>query len=220
MDVLADEPDMVVCDLSGMAGAAASADMLSPAIAYLADWPGPLVLVAAPDDDVRTALTVATDAAPRMLVRADPEDLDAAMADEDALPPVRRARLQLPPQPTAPRDARDFVSRTLAEWSLPSLTAAASLVVSELATNSLLHAVTVLDVTLSRVDGRVRVAVRDRGGGVPAAVAEAAGEHTLDGRGLQLVQAVSRSWGVIPAASRGKTVWAVLDSRDELAASG
>ncbi|HEX2176463.1 MAG TPA: ATP-binding protein [Nocardioidaceae bacterium] len=219
MDVLADEPRVVLCDLTGMAAAgAAVADMFAPAVSYLADWPGTVVVVTAPDAAVRSALESAALRAERLFVQAGSE-IGPAEA-HDRLPRLRRSTLQLSPQATAPRQARDFVVRTLDDWGMASLSSAACLVVSELVTNSILHAVTVMDLRLSMAEGRVRVAVRDRGGGRPSARPGEATQHTLDGRGLQLVQAFARSWGVIPAPARGKTVWAVLDGADALATSG
>lgn len=218
MDVLADEPRVVLCDLTGMAAAgAAVADMFGPAISYLADWPGTVVVVTVPNAGVRAELESAALRAERLCIQAGHEI--GLVEAEGLLPRLRRSTLQLSPQATAPRQARDFVVRTLHGWELARLTSAACLVVSELVTNSILHAVTVMDLRLSMVEGRVRVAVRDRGGGRPSARPGETTEQTLDGRGLQLVQAFAQSWGVIPAQARGKTVWAVLDSADTLATS-
>jgi anti-sigma regulatory factor (Ser/Thr protein kinase) len=125
---------------------------------------------------------------------------------------VRRVTEQLAPLPTAARDARRFVARTLLDWELPRLVAPATLVVSELVTNSVVHAVTVVDLTLTQVGRLLRVAVRDHGGGRPAARSQEVSESPLSGRGLLIVQALTRSWGVFPARHSGKTVWAVLDA--------
>src|SRR5680860_1179421 len=52
----------------------------------------------------------------------------------DPAPAVERLRLA--PHPTAPRASRDFVTRTLLDWGLGRAISSASLVVSELVTNS------------------------------------------------------------------------------------
>lgn len=214
MDILADEPRVVLCDLAGMAAAGpAIAEMFAPAIPYLADWPGTVVVVSAPDPVVRQSLAGAAAATDRLFVNAS-RDIGVTEA-VGLLPPLQRRDLQLSPRPTAPGEARSFVTRTLAEWRLQPLGPSAMLVVSELVTNSIVHAVTVLDLRLSRAEDRVRIAVRDRGGGRPSARGGEQTEQTLNGRGLQLVQGLTSSWGVIPAQSRGKTVWAVLDADAE-----
>lgn len=49
----------------------------------------------------------------------------------------------------------------------------------------------------------------DGGAGVPKQMTP--GEHEVSGRGLLLVEALSRRWGYHPAAPGGKTVWVELD---------
>jgi len=82
------------------------------------------------------------------------------------------------------------------------------LMLSELATNAVRHAVTSYDVSV-RFAGdpwRVRVEVSDGGGGYPTRhepVADAA-----HGRGLHIVGTLSDAWGVeLRRDSAGKTVW-------------
>lgn len=74
----------------------------------------------------------------------------------------RRARLELAPVPTAPGDARRFVSHTCQEWELGALAADVALPVSELVTNVVLHARTPLSVHLDVVQESLEVAVRDQ----------------------------------------------------------
>jgi CheY-like chemotaxis protein/anti-sigma regulatory factor (Ser/Thr protein kinase) len=103
--------------------------------------------------------------------------------------------------------ARDFVRRCLADWGAGHLVDEASLVVTELAANAVLHAGTPYEVRVSRSDGAVRIEVADSDAGTPepqpfSAVAE-------DGRGIVIVSALSASWG-IDALPRGKITWAEL----------
>jgi hypothetical protein len=210
MDVLADEPQVVLCDLTGMAAAGpAILAMLDPAVEHVASWPGTLVVVAAPDRSMRAGLEESTRGSDRVLVTESPDLEDGRVLR--LLPPLQRARLPLAPQPTAPGTARAFVTQTLQDWDLEHVVEGARLVASELVTNSILHAATVLDFRVSRVLGCVRISVRDHGGGRPSP-RPGEEEQPLGGRGLQLVQACARAWGVIPAQARGKTVWAVLDA--------
>ena len=107
--------------------------------------------------------------------------------------------------------ARAFVSLHLTDHQLMYLVDPVRLVVSELATNALLHGQTSFVVTLSRADDTVRVMVSDdsawlaRSGGAPEDALQAGG------RGLRIVQVLSRDWGVI-AGEDSKTVWATFDT--------
>jgi hypothetical protein len=208
MDVLADEPRVVVCDLAGSARVAGEANVFAPVSEYVAQWPGTVVVVCAADPSARATMRHAAPAE-RVLVH---ESREAGLSRaSDMVPDVHRARTHLAPVPTASREARVFATRTLLDWQMPQVIRPVSLVVSELVTNSVVHAQTVLDLTLSRVGTRIRVAVRDHGGGAPRTHADEAPEVTLSGRGLLLVQAFTRCWGVFPGRAEGKTVWAVVD---------
>ncbi|HEX2177598.1 MAG TPA: ATP-binding protein [Nocardioidaceae bacterium] len=208
MDVLADEPSIVLCDLQGMAAGASVSEVFAPVGPYLAHWPGTVVVVHVDDPRMRDGL-FAAEGSDRLLVDESVESgLDHAL---ERVPPVQHAAVQLSPLLTASRDARRFVTRTLLDWQLPRLVAPASLVVSELVTNSIVHAVTVIELTLSVADDKLRIAVHDHGGGSPRAPGGEAAEHLLGGRGLMVVQAFTCCWGVFPSRGRGKTVWAVTD---------
>src|SRR3974390_2563378 len=80
------------------------------------------------------------------------------------------------------------------------------LMVSELTTNPIVHAVTGFEVSVARTDSSLRVEVTDLGGGKPELRTPSAAEPR--GRGLQIVKALSDRWGVIEmTGKRGKTVW-------------
>jgi hypothetical protein len=116
---------------------------------------------------------------------------------------------RLAPHPTAPRAARDLVSRTLLEWRLSPHIPDAHLVVSELVTNAMIHAGTDIDLTLSEHRRSVRIAVRDHNHDLPVEQHGRSDEH---GRGLAIVAELSTAWGVLPHADGGKVVWAVFDA--------
>jgi hypothetical protein len=84
------------------------------------------------------------------------------------------------------------------------------LMVSELATNAVVHAVSGFDVLIDRSSAQVRVSVTDEGRGVPML-------HTPEidephGRGLRVVQALSHRWGTIEqTGGLGKSVWFTID---------
>jgi anti-sigma regulatory factor (Ser/Thr protein kinase) len=114
--------------------------------------------------------------------------------------------LELAPVPASVGEARRFTIETLSGWRRDDIAITAALLVTELVTNAILHARTVVYLRLERQEHAVRVEVRD---GSPAR--PALRHHSLDsttGRGLALVARLARTWGVDVAASgAGKTVW-------------
>jgi hypothetical protein len=136
-----------------------------------------------------------------------------------SLPPALSAILQaarpagvtrrLAPHPTAPRAARDLVSRALVDWRLSQQIPDTCLVISELVTNAMIHAGTDIDVTLAEHRRSVRVAVRDHSHVLPV---ERHGRSDEHGRGLGIVAELASAWGVLPHCDGGKVVWAVFDA--------
>jgi anti-sigma regulatory factor (Ser/Thr protein kinase) len=215
IDHLAAGVRVVGCDLSGLAGPApAVAAHLRQVDDYLARWPGSALVLYRPGPAERTRIT-ALGLGSRVLV---PESLEAGVAAAQALlPVVRLTTIRLPPVPASAGQARAFIALTLQNWELPQLIEPASVVVSELATNVIMHAVTVFDVAVSQAEHRVRIAVRDRGGGRPVHAAERPATLPVDaGLGLRLVDAYAGDWGVFPARSAGKSVWVILDAAPSL----
>lgn len=79
-----------------------------------------------------------------------------------------------------------------------------ALLVSEVATNALVHGSGDVEVSVRRRDGLLRVEVAD--GSTDAPVPRAADAEAEGGRGLALVDALSSGWGTELTPS-GKTVW-------------
>jgi len=201
---------IAVCDLTGMAASREMDGMFAPVASYLAAWPGTLVVVCVPEASEHSRM-VPAGIADRLLVH---RSIESGLREARALTPVmEQTQTLLPPFPAAVSGARDLVSSALRGWQLTGLAWPASLVTSELVANAMKHSATVLNLTVSHVDTRLRIAVHDHGGGEPAiptrSEREAAAEQ--NGRGLQLIEAESRAWGVFPGRGRGKTVWALLD---------
>ncbi len=210
VDVLADQPRVVVCDLRGLGlSSQTMTEVFAPVAPYLTDWPGTLVVACVPEPHAHADMLPAA-IADRLLVHARCED-GVAQAHR-LLSPLQHTMTYLPPRPTAVATARTFTIATLQDWRLPLLAGPASLVVSELVTDSVLHAKTVVGLSLSRCQDRIRLAVHDHGGGRPALPTGDPAEETLEGRGLLLVQAMTRGWGVFSRRRHGKTVWAVMDA--------
>jgi anti-sigma regulatory factor (Ser/Thr protein kinase) len=203
---------IVVCDLTGMAVSPREmTPVFAPVTHYLAAWPGTIVVACVPDG-AQHSRTVPAAIADRLLVH---RSIESGLRQARALiPRMEQTHTHLAPVPSAVGGARDFVHRALDDWQLPELAWPARLVASELVTNALQHSATVLNLTLSHVHARLRIAVHDHGGGVPAipdrSEREAAAEQ--DGRGLQLIDAATLAWGVFPTRGSGKTVWALLDA--------
>lgn len=103
--------------------------------------------------------------------------------------------------------ARAFVKRTLAEWDATAFEWAAVTLVSELATNAVLHARTSFTVVLRLTDDLLRISVSDESVRLPQQ--RNYGTDATTGRGLHLLHDLSSSDGVEVTAG-GKTVWCEL----------
>ena len=82
----------------------------------------------------------------------------------------------------------------------------AAVVVSELLTNAIRHGRAPVTIWAGSVDGALSVWVSDA-----APFRNGGDEHS---RGLQLIAALARSWGVCPLPDGGKAVWADVFSYD------
>jgi anti-sigma regulatory factor (Ser/Thr protein kinase) len=117
---------------------------------------------------------------------------------------LRRASIDLPSQPLSARAARRFVEEQLNAWGRQDVADAAALLTNELVTNSIVHAGTDIVVEATRDPDSVRVEVSDFDRGAVTRRRGALDDES--GRGLELVEAIARSWGV-DRRPEGKTVW-------------
>lgn len=109
------------------------------------------------------------------------------------------------PAPESVSKARRFVVNALAD-APPPMQQAAAVVVSELATNCVVHARTTFQVSLSRTGQDVRLEVTDTGDGTVGLRRPTVTETS--GRGLQMVDQLAVDWGVSYSPDRAaKTVW-------------
>ena len=115
-------------------------------------------------------------------------------------------------EPVSASKARDFICQHLVAHDLLYLVEDIRLVASELATNAMLHARTPFIVTLSEMDGVVRLAVRDGSASVP--VTHPAAGDGRGGRGMMLVELLSHECGVSDDGSGSKSVWASFATRN------
>ncbi|WP_165865546.1 ATP-binding protein [Vallicoccus soli] len=120
------------------------------------------------------------------------------------------ARARFPAASASVPAARRLVRGHLGAGTVPDdVVADAEVCVSELVTNAVLHARTELEVLVALASGAVRLEVLDRSARVPRQVVHSDGAVT--GRGLEMVQALCRAWGVDPRPGVGKVVWCELD---------
>jgi anti-sigma regulatory factor (Ser/Thr protein kinase) len=119
------------------------------------------------------------------------------------------AEILLPGTPRAAAQARRFVADTLIAWGFPAAVEDARLIVSELATNVVVHTGSPrLRLSCAHLDTVVRIAVHDCSRELPVRVAAVSTDDER-GRGMRLVDELTRQkWGVHLETSGGKTVWA------------
>jgi anti-sigma regulatory factor (Ser/Thr protein kinase) len=116
-----------------------------------------------------------------------------------------------PSQPRHVADAREFVSLRLRAHGLKGHVDVVRLVVSELATNAVVHAAGPFTVSLERQHGSLALRVTDASL-QPLRGPTLSTSQSPGGRGLHIVASLSSSWGVNPER-HGKTVWATFDLR-------
>ncbi|MFI9723153.1 ATP-binding protein [Streptomyces sp. NPDC052396] len=128
----------------------------------------------------------------------------------------QEASVTLPSAPTSVATARRYVAQVLADWGLPHGAEAAHairLIVSELATNAVLHTrgqspTFTVDLRLER-DEHLRIGVTDDHARYPRRLPAAVQQD--NGRGLVIVRCLTAerggSFAVTPTAGGGKTVW-------------
>ena len=114
-------------------------------------------------------------------------------------------RTDLPGEARSAGLAREFVCGRLVEHGFPGLVDDLRVVVSELATNAIVHARTPFSVTLQSGDGSVLLQVRD--GSALAVVLPSMSLLGTSGRGLAIVDRLGDGWGATPHSDGGKSVW-------------
>lgn len=120
-----------------------------------------------------------------------------------------RARLvvPLPHHIEAPKVAREYVTIVLKASGLDALIDEAALITSELATNAVRHTTGAFRLIVALFDTGVRLAIEDNSPLFPVFLP--AELDDLGGRGMHLIDMMSKEWGVTPNTS-GKKVWAVV----------
>jgi GAF domain-containing protein/anti-sigma regulatory factor (Ser/Thr protein kinase) len=119
----------------------------------------------------------------------------------------RQLALEFRSEPDAAPIARSAAALAVKEWGLGHLADDTALVVSELVTNGMLHAGAPVKLRLRATEDGVRIEVEDRSRIAP--VRPIATLDSMTGRGIALVEALARRWGVQQLAD-GKVVWCEL----------
>ncbi|HEY6798918.1 MAG TPA: SpoIIE family protein phosphatase [Kineosporiaceae bacterium] len=150
------------------------------------------------------------DDAALLAVRALPADPTDAVAPGEG--PAHRV---FRPAAESTPAARRFVRDILAGWGLAALEHSATLAVSELVTNTVLHTASAVHVTLRR----------SAGGGLWIGVYDDSDRRVryrppvgddITGRGLLIIDTLADAWGVTPTSEgSGKTVWLELTTDAE-----
>ncbi len=139
----------------------------------------------------------------------------AGVGEAPPQPPDARGdeTTDLPALPTSPAAARRFVADALWRAGVGDETiGTASLLTSELVTNSIVHANSAVRVAVGVRGGSLHVAVTDD---VPGAVEPRAMDpERPNGRGLLLVSMLATTWSVEPSPG-GKTICFELVTRDD-----
>ena len=112
------------------------------------------------------------------------------------------------PVPGAARRARDVVTESCVRWEAPQLIWPATMIVSELVSNVVEHARTMMRLDVVLRPSSLYVAVHDASSARPV-LRDPGAVSTPGGRGLQFVRALSTAWGY-NADANGKIVWATL----------
>jgi anti-sigma regulatory factor (Ser/Thr protein kinase) len=120
--------------------------------------------------------------------------------------PEPTAAIDLPLDVGAPADGRRVVRDLLAAWHVSDATAVeiSLLVVSELITNAVVHGGGQVRLEAALHEDALHLAVSDGSSVLPGR--RDAAPLDMNGRGLQLIEALTRGWGVEDTGS-GKRVW-------------
>jgi anti-sigma regulatory factor (Ser/Thr protein kinase) len=127
----------------------------------------------------------------------------------------RTVSCTLAPDVRSVSHARHFLADTLSSWRLGHLVDTAQVVISELATNAVLHARTLFTVTVERMPDGVLLRVNDGDALIPhSGATPLRAEEATDGRGLVLVDQLADGWGAVADGHGGKAVWALLSAAE------
>jgi anti-anti-sigma regulatory factor len=204
LECLAEQPIGVIVDASELSVLDDIGMMVLSSVAQQSErWPGTSFAVVAPTNEFAAGL--ARMGADRYMSVC--TDRDAAFIELSRRPVPPWSRHRISPGRNAPGIARAAVQAFLEEQGVGDGDAA-QLVASELVTNAVVHAGTLIDLTLRLTPPFLHIAVRDGGAG-QVRIRSIVDESSESGRGLLLVDALATAWGSLVSQS-GKIVWATV----------
>ena len=184
LEAMVDVPPAVILDLASATVAESSSLAV---LLLLADdaamWPETQLVLAGPGPAMLRHLD-GLGVTERLYVWS---SVEAAIAGSRDPPGVRLTRLRLPPTTEAPRVCRGFVMRQCRDLR-DQVRVNVLLAASELVTNAVVHAATDIEVRVSRLGPRLRIAVRDESPIMPKMLDPT--PESLHGRGLHIVRMV------------------------------
>ncbi|WP_285560298.1 ATP-binding protein [Actinoplanes regularis] len=202
---LAEQPAALLADLSGMSlGQETALSVFTAIHQQAAVWPGTPVVFCAPRPEMADLL--ARQRYGPLRTCADVDEAVREVTRHGVVPPMIID--QLVPMTGAARHARDLATEACVRWELPDLIGPVGVVVTELVSNAVEHANTMITLRLTLLRRYLHVAVRD--GSVAPPETRLPGVGSVDrGRGLLLVDSLAVNWGWLPT-SDGKVVWTIL----------
>jgi anti-sigma regulatory factor (Ser/Thr protein kinase) len=150
---------------------------------------------------------------PAMLVRAmapegSEDDIAILIARANDRSGQLTAELDIPAAASALSDGRRFAVSALERWGVPELTVEnATLIVSELLTNAIVHGFPPIRLRLRRTPDELAIEVDDAGSAMPRKLQTTPDD--LHGRGLAIVADLGERWAARPNG-HGKTVWTTI----------
>jgi anti-sigma regulatory factor (Ser/Thr protein kinase) len=120
------------------------------------------------------------------------------------MPRTDEIMLRLWPVPESCAEARQAVRELCANTLVPGMSEDAELIASEIITNAITHAATLITLVAVVRSGELVVTVSDDVAALP--VTGSARDHDENGRGMFVVDSLAGAWGVTPRPF-GKTVW-------------
>ncbi len=136
------------------------------------------------------------------------DDIAILVARVSSDSPHRSAALDVPGDSTALPDGRRFAVDVLRRWSMPeTVVDDATLIVSELLTNAIVHGRPPVRLRLRATDEELAIEVDDAASAMPRKLR--ATPDDVHGRGLAIVAELGNRWAA-RAEGFGKTVWSTL----------
>jgi len=139
------------------------------------------------------------------------EEIVAVAGVLDAVAEILRSQRTLEPTVASSAVARRFMEETLDRWSCGEVLDVVNLLVSELVTNAVVHGGSEAEVSVVLTSTALRIEVGDHDDFVPSV--NEASDWATSGRGLALVEAMARRWG-IDRVPGGKVIWFEVDRPD------